>query len=192
MVGILFAATASIAGCASPQGAKTATGAAQRPDVPSFVKDADAIGPNEQSSTERWEAFYSNKDGLRSTAIMARSRDNMIQLACFPGDFFLQIIPRDQLNSPMNARRIAFAFDGGPLMEQTWKAQQLSKRDWDFGADDRDPGFKEVIAGLKSHREVTTVIIESDKEVMRQTYTLEGAAQAIDYVLEACGKKGLL
>jgi hypothetical protein len=46
-----------------------------------------------------------------------------------------------------------------------------------------------MIAALKSHSTVTTVISESGKEAMRHTYTLQGAAQAIDYVLAACGPK---
>jgi hypothetical protein len=123
----------------------------------------------------------------RIASIMARSNDQLIQLVCDPDHFFIQIVPRLQLSSPVESRRIAFAFDGGPLKEQPWKAKEYSKTDWDFGGGKEKPGFRQLIQDLKRHRELTTVISDSDKnKTIRRHFTLEGSAKAIDFVLQAC------
>jgi hypothetical protein len=150
------------------------------------VLDGD-VDPDRMPSRSRWEASYSRKYNHRVASIMAESNDQIIQLVCYPRDFFIQILPRRQLSSPPESRRIAFAFDDGPLTEQSLKAKQLSKSDWYFGGGKEDAGFRALLRDLKTHREFTTVIIESGEEVMRERFTLAGAAEAIDFVLQSCG-----
>lgn len=183
----------SVAGCAQPhhaptepQGGTIERSLAPKGPLPAFAHDGDA-DPGRRPSTERWEASYSRKFNHRIASIMSRSNDQLIQLVCDPDHFFIQIVPRQQLGSPVASRRIALAFDGGPLQEQPWEAKEYSKTDWDFGGGSGKPGFRQVIEDLKEHRELTTVISSSGKETIRRHFTLQGSAKAIDFVLQTCG-----
>jgi hypothetical protein len=188
-----FIALLTLAGCANAPaagsgGVKTTAGKS----LPPFVLDADRADPNRPTSHMHWDALYSRRDDLSSASVMSTSQDNLIQIVCYKNDLFLQVIPKAQLSSALSSRRLSLGFDDGPLAEQPWKAVQVTKQDWTFDAGYGQAGFHEAIAGFKQHHGFTTAISESGKEAMRQSYTLDGAAPAIDFVLAACGKKDLL
>jgi len=186
VLSVLFAAL-TLAGCASPPGSAARNAVSPPKPLPAFVMNGDA-DPNTKTSSAHWDALYFASDGMSMASVMAKSQDNIIMVTCFKGDFAILVTPKRQLAGPLERRSLALAFDDGPLIEQDWGALQLTPQDWDFDVAYGRPGFQEAIDGFRQHREVTAVIRESGKEVLRQSFTLEGARKAIDFVMAACGK----
>lgn len=173
----------ALAGCAP--GPKAQDPARPAANLPSFVFDGEA-DPDRETPSDHWEVTYFKSDDASIAGIIAGTKDNMIMVTCAGKDLFIQVGPRDELPGPLDQRRIAFAFDGAAPIEQPWRAER--KKHWWFSAGFGEPGFAEIVQGLKQHRTVETFITDQGKPAMHQTYTLRDAPKTIDYVLQACGK----
>jgi hypothetical protein len=163
------------AGCAQQTGSSGTT-------------DANGMIPSDHWTFSTFE----NKGKFSIAAIMASNKDGVINVICDPGGMYVSIDPKQPLPSVVGHRGLTLAFDGAPPVAQHWKTGTLKGNG--FGSQDYfevvagNPEFQPMIDAFERHREVDVSITDSGTEVQHQTFTLDGAATAIDQVRAACKK----
>jgi hypothetical protein len=149
--------------------------------------------PDRMTSSDHWEVQPPlDGDNITVAAIMSKTKDEMMQLACYGDDksVAIMLVTRKQLAGAPSDRQLAIAFDDQAPMVMPWPAQDLGKLgNSDFSIDDRDAGFRPAVDALRHHQRFQSVISESGKETLRQAFWLTGADAAIGYVMKACGKE---
>jgi len=144
-------------------------------------------GAEQPVRADRWEVTPADRDGLTVAAISAPDGNNRIQVYCHAPDKVMAVMlfPRD-LPGDAKDQRFTFAYDGGAPVEQHWRAQMYQDRFYDFSLGSEEPAFAAAIDDLENHQSVVAAIITAGKEARRDTFTLSGAAEAIDQVAAAC------
>jgi len=112
----------------------------------------------------------------------------MLQLYCHEPskDLVLQVAPKN-IAGDASEQTLSLAYDGGSPALQHWRAEMYEGRFFDFSLGRDEPGFDSLVRDLKTHRSVDLVISTSGKEVRRDTFSLDRAAEMIDRVLAICG-----
>jgi hypothetical protein len=139
-------------------------------------------------SAEHWElSGPEGNDEMVVASINASDHDNRLQVYCHLGDkaLVVMLLPRELAGDDKD-QRLTLGFDGGGPQPQFWRAQMYKGRFYDFSLGSDEPGFDAVIDGLRRHRSVETVITTAGKEARRDTFTLNGASDAVDRVVAAC------
>jgi hypothetical protein len=149
--------------------------------------------PHQMTSSDHWEVQPPMQgDNITIAAIMSKTQDETMQIACYGDDksVAIMLVTRKLLTGAPKDRALAIAFDGEPPMPVAWPSHDYEKLgNSDFSIDDKDGGFQTAIDGLRHHQQqFATVISESGKETLKQTFWLTGADKAIGYVLKACGR----
>jgi hypothetical protein len=129
-----------------------------------------------------------NGDGMHIALINAAGMQNTMQLYCHEPskDLVLQVVPKD-LEGEAKAQMLTLAYDGGTPTSQPWRAEMDKGHFFDFSVALGEPGFDAAVRDLKTHHSVEIVISTAGKEVRRQKFSLERAAETIDRVLAVCG-----
>lgn len=155
---------------------------------------ATCAAADEMIPSDHWafDSFTESGQTYSTAAVMATSRDNVLEVVCDSGGVYISIAPRKPLTKAVADRGLTLAFDGGAPIAQHWKTGTLTgggigHQDY-FEVADKDPQFQPVIDAFKQRREVDVSLTDSGKEVQHQTFTLNGAPRAIDKVLAACKK----
>jgi hypothetical protein len=133
--------------------------------------------------SDHWEA--SLQDG--NATVASPTRDATILIGCSEGDPSIALIVTLTRPVAMNEqfRTVTLKFDDKPPVSQSW----FSTRD-SYGLADDELAFITTVEGLTHHRSVEFVLSENGKELDRHSFTLNGAAEAINAVVRACHKSG--
>jgi len=161
---ICLFATVLLTGCAQPSAQVTGI-----EKVPDFIP------------TDRWEAGA----GHKNAGVATESRDAVFIIACsseHPSPTLL-VDPMAMPQIATGARTVTIIFDNEAPLAQSWIASQAG-----YGISAGDAGFAADIEKLKAHHRVEVVLSDEGKELDRHSFTLNGAAQAIDTVVGACAK----
>jgi hypothetical protein len=142
--------------------------------------------------SDHWDYSPPDANHISIAAVMASTKDDIMNVICDPHGAYVSIDPQRPLPSAVDARGLTLAFDGGSPVVQHWKSGTLKgsfgKQDY-FEVDQGQPEFQAVIDGLTQHREIDVSITNSGQEIQHQTFTLNGASVAIDHALAACKAK---
>ena len=133
--------------------------------------------------SDRWDA----SPQFGSATVASSTRDARILIGCSEGDPSIALFVT--LMSPLpikeQLRTVTMVFDNGPPVSQSWFSTADS-----YGVADDELSFITTIQGLIGHRSVEFTLSENGKELDRHSFTLNGAAEAINAVVRACHQSG--
>ena len=130
-----------------------------------------------RSATESTMATIASRERAAYLAVGCRNTDTTsatIVLASSGSTYFPE------------ARNLALSFDGGPAIVHPWAPTQFSDTVWGFYTQARAADFRSELEALKTHHEIEAVAKEGGKEIFRQHFSLDGAAETIDAALKQC------
>ena len=122
-----------------------------------------------------------------SATVASLTRDATIFMSCTEDDPSITLVVN--MMRPLalkdQFRTVTMTFDGAPPVSQSWFSTTDS-----FGVADDDLAFIATMEGLTHHRSVEFVLSENGTELARQSFTLNGAPEAIASVVRGCRKNG--
>ncbi len=161
----------ALAGCAMPPGS---------------VQSGDTLPGDkrvDQTRVDRWDVAQGSE--FANAAVMAQTRDAILLVGCAEGERSVGIYvdPERKIPGSRRTRAITASYDGGAPEALDWLGLEEI-----YATDDARPGFQAAVDDLKTHKEVEFVITDSGNEVMRNRFSLNGAAGAIETVIAACSR----
>ena len=122
-----------------------------------------------------------------SATVASPTRDATIFIGCTEDDpsITLMVTLMRPLALKDQFRTVTMVFDGGQPVSQSWFSTNYS-----FGVTDDELAFIATMEGLMHHRSVEFVLSENGAEFARQSFTLNGAPEAINSVVRACHQSG--
>jgi hypothetical protein len=120
-----------------------------------------------------------------SATVASPTRDAQVLLGCSEGDpsIALMVTLVNPLPLKEQFRTVTMVFDGAPPISQSWFSTKDS-----YGIADDELAFITTIEGFRGHKNVEFVLSENGKELDRHSFTLNGAAEAINAVVRTCHK----
>jgi hypothetical protein len=150
------------------------------------------IGPAQAQETGKVADLYPSDEWVSildpgSATVASLTRDATIFMSCTEEDpsITLMVNMMRPLALKDQFRTVTMTFDGVPPVSQSWFSTKDS-----FGIADDDLAFIATMEGLTHHRSVEFVLSENGTELARQSFTLNGAAEAIASVVRGCHKNG--
>jgi hypothetical protein len=154
-----------VAGCAQSTGSGKSAG----DKVPEYVP------------SDRWHASAA----LKTAGISAADRNASLILACEErgGTITLLVSPQRKLPIDYSYRPVTIILNRHITYIQNW----VSLADG-YSIHSADPGFRTTIEELQKHDEVEFVLGRPGTDIDDRSFSLNGAREAIDAVLAACGR----
>lgn len=146
--------------------------------------------PSESSSTQKkrppsdhWDTSPSH----RVATLAALDHKAVLVLDCAAGDGLTTLIVVPERRPPVEKghRPVTVTFDDNVTFTQSWYTGSKGG----YGIGDFEPGFVTLMDSLREHQKVRFVLHRSETDVDDHSFTLNGARDAIDTVLSACGTK---
>lgn len=133
--------------------------------------------------SDRWEVNL--QDG--NATVASPTRDATILIGCSEGDPSIALIVTIMRPVALSEqfRTVTMTFDDRPPVSQSWFSTKDS-----YGIADDELAFIATIEGMMRHRSVAFVLSDNGKELDRHSFTLNGAAEAINSVVRACHQNG--
>lgn len=161
---LLLVGALLLAGCARPSGLGQS---ADGDKVPSYIP------------TDRWFASARNFSG----GVAASDRDAALIIGCEKAGepITLLVSPQKKLRIGYGARPVTIILGRSTTIVQSWVSLDAG-----YSIDSTDPGFRTVTGELRKYPEVEFVLGRPGTDIDDRSFTLNGAAEAIDTVLHAC------
>lgn len=176
----VLAAILLVAGCAQPS-APPQPRPLQSESGPAgsfFDPELTAITP-----TDHWYIGHPNHPHVANAVTMTESRDAVILAGCTRDSSTVAIYlePKERMAGTRESRSLTMALDGGAPEKADWFDIEEA-----YGMIEFLPGFDATVEKLKTHHSVEFVIKDADREILRRTFTLNGADQALETILATC------
>jgi len=164
---LLGAAFILLAGCAQPSEPSQSSNGGK---IPSYIP------------TDRW---YSSTRHLNAT-IAAADREAVLILGCEKAGDTITLLVSPQRKLPIDYayRPVTIILDRHVTYIQNWVSLDAG-----YSIDSTDPGFRTTIEELQKYQEVELALGRPGKDIDDRSFSLNGAKDAIDTILTACGKR---
>ena len=144
--------------------------------------------PNHIIRGTHWEVIALPGEDTVLAAVAGVNPFDLLNIGCDVKDRSLIISLLTKSAPESKALATTLAYDAGAPVDPHWADMGTSEGIHSVGSVFEDPGFRETILDLKRHQRVEAMLQQDGKEVVHESFTLDGAPAAIDHVLAACGK----